>query len=278
MFHSISKSPRLGSAAVRLGLGVSIACALSGCAGTDAASLIAPASPGQTDSTASIDRKPGAASAERDMDRGEQKSPTAAAKRPSADTPRLSEAKADFKAKGLDALARGEFDKAEQMLRKALDPKTPDWQTHSALGVTLASGGRHQEAQLQLAKALSLAPDHPSVLNNLALSYALDGKPDQAEQLLRRLAQSAEAAPQVRNNLALVVAARGQHQEAATIARSASESGKAKGNTDYLATLGKLSSSSIQGSATTPTREARSGRSIDADGQTTSFQLGGPKP
>ena len=143
--------------------------------------------------------------------------------------------------RGLLALELGETGKAETLLRRAHDPKAPDWRLHSALGATLASRGKQQEAQVQFAKALARAPDHPAILNNLALSYALDGKAEEAEKLLRRVQRStpkdAQDAGKVQQNLALVLGLRGKYEEARTVAQSALPAAKAGANVAYLEKL-----------------------------------------
>lgn len=122
--------------------------------------------------------------------------------------------------RGLLLLEVGQIDKAEPLLRQAIDPARPDWRIHSALGAALSAKGRQQEAQMELAKALQLAPDEPAVLNNLALSYALDGKSQHAEQLLRRASgqrASGETVQRTRQNLALLLGLNGRIDEARTV-------------------------------------------------------------
>lgn len=122
--------------------------------------------------------------------------------------------------RGLLLLEVGQIDKAEPLLRQAIDPARPDWRIHSALGAALSAKGRQQDAQMELAKALRLAPDEPAVLNNLALSYALDGKSRQAEDLLRRAAAQrarGETVQRTRQNLALLLGLNGRIDEARTV-------------------------------------------------------------
>jgi Flp pilus assembly protein TadD len=157
--------------------------------------------------------------------------------------------------RGLLALELGETGKAETLLRRAHDPKAPDWRLHSALGAALASRGKQQEAQVQFAKALALAPEHPTILNNLALSYALDGKAEKAEKLLRRVQRSTPRDPQdagkVAQNLALVLGLRGKYEEARTLAQSTLPAAKAGDNVAYLKKLAEDRTAVARASATT---------------------------
>jgi Flp pilus assembly protein TadD len=145
---------------------------------------------------------------------------------------------------GLLALDLGQVQKAEALLRKAIDAKSPDWRLHSGLGAAISAQGRQAEAQVEFGKALALAPDHPSVLNNLALSYALEGKHEQAERLLRRLAQGAPQS-RTRQNLALLLGLKGKIEEARKVSAAALPPDQARANVGYLQALkaGKESAS-----------------------------------
>jgi Flp pilus assembly protein TadD len=123
--------------------------------------------------------------------------------------------------RGLLALETGQMDKAESLLKKAHDPKAPDWRLQSALGSALSANGKQKEAQSQFAKALSMAPDHPAILNNLALSLAMEGKHDDAERLLRQAASTAKD-PQAQQNLAVVLSMRGKPAEGQAVAQATS--------------------------------------------------------
>ena len=138
--------------------------------------------------------------------------------------------------RGLLAVEMGQLSEARELLQKAIDPHTPDWRTHSALGSALAAAGRHSEAQKQFATALELAPDHPSVLNNLALSYALDGKHERAETLLREAAQRSGNA-KTKQNLALILGLKGRNGEARRIAQSVLPPEYVAENESYLSGL-----------------------------------------
>jgi Flp pilus assembly protein TadD len=145
---------------------------------------------------------------------------------------------------GLLALDLGQVQKAEALLRKAIDAKSPDWRLHSGLGAAISAQGRQAEAQVEFGKALALAPDHPSVLNNLALSYALEGKHEEAERLLRRLAQGGQHS-QTRQNLALLLGLKGKIEEARKVSAAALPPEQARANVGYLQALkaGKESAS-----------------------------------
>jgi Flp pilus assembly protein TadD len=138
---------------------------------------------------------------------------------------------------GLLALDLGHVQKAEAVLRKAIDPKAPDWRLHSGLGAAISAQGRQAEAQVEFGKALALAPDHPSVLNNLALSYALQGKHEEAERLLRRLSQGSGNHPQTRQNLALLLGLKGKIEEARKVSAMALPPEQARANVSYLQSL-----------------------------------------
>lgn len=138
------------------------------------------------------------------------------------------------KERGLVALDVGKVKQAETLLRKAFDPREPDWRLHSALGAALAAQGKQADAQIQFTKALEIAPDHPSVLNNLALSYALDGKHDEAERLLKRVAASKGAEPRAQQNLALILGLKGKVGEAKRIGESVLPPDALRTNLSYL--------------------------------------------
>ena len=138
------------------------------------------------------------------------------------------------KERGLVALDVGKVKQAETLLRKAFDPRAPDWRLRSALGAALAAQGKQADAQLQFAKALEIVPDHPSVLNNLALSYALDGKHDEAERLLKRVAAGKGAEPRAQQNLALILGLKGKVGEAKRIGESVLPPDALHTNLSYL--------------------------------------------
>ena len=143
-----------------------------------------------------------------------------------------------MKERGLVALEVGKVKQAEALLRKAFDPKAPDWRLHSALGSALAAQGKQAEAQLQFAKALEIVPDHPSVLNNLALSYALDGKHEEAERLLKRVTAAKGSEPKAQQNLALILGLKGKVGEAKRISEAVLPPEAARVNVSYLQSLG----------------------------------------
>ena len=139
--------------------------------------------------------------------------------------------------RGLLTLELGQADKAAELLKKAHDPKAPDWRQHSGLGAALSALGKQQAAQAELAKALALAPDSPAVLNNLALSYALDGKHTEAERLLRQASDNGGGNPQAKQNLALILGLRGNIDEARRVSEAVLPPEKVKSNVAYLEEL-----------------------------------------
>lgn len=155
-------------------------------------------------------------------------------KAPGADTD-----KAIITERGLLSLELGKIDQAETLLRKADDPKAPNWPVKSALGAALSAKGKQKEAQAELSKALELAPDHPAILNNLALSYALEGKHEEAEGILRRVATVADSGPKTQQNLALILGLNGKVEEARKVSESILPADAAKGNASYLEQLKK---------------------------------------
>lgn len=138
--------------------------------------------------------------------------------------------------KGMLALETGQLEKAEKLLTKAQNPKSPDWRMQSALGSALSANGKQKEAQAQFAKALAQAPDHPAILNNLALSFALDGKHDEAERLLRQASNRASD-PQAKQNLALILGLKGKVDEAKVVAEQSLPPDKAKANVAFFEKL-----------------------------------------
>lgn len=178
--------------------------------------------------------------------------------------------------RGLLALEMGQVDRAEELLRKADDPKAPDWRVSSALGAALSAKGKQQEAQIQFSKALALAPDHPSILNNLALSYALDGKHGEAEKLLRRVAERKESEPQAQQNLALILGLQGNIEEARKVSEATLPADKAQLNVSYLERLQNPDKVSRAEPVTTAGDIIRAARaSADGNGQPI-MQLGTP--
>lgn len=141
------------------------------------------------------------------------------------------------KERGLLALDVGQVKKAVTLLRRAHDPKNPDWRVLSGLGAALSASGKQQEAQAQLTKALELAPEHPSILNNLALSYALDGKHDKAESLLRKASAHKGSSTLSRQNLALLVGLNGNVEEARRMSEGALPATAVRANVGYLERL-----------------------------------------
>lgn len=138
------------------------------------------------------------------------------------------------KERGLLAAELGKLDKAQSLLRKAEDPKAPDWRVPSALGATLSAQGKQSEARAEFQKALTLAPDHPAILNNLALTYAMEGKHQEAETTLRKAVAQSDAGPQSKQNLAIVLGLEGNLDEARKLTTASLPPDKAAANVAYL--------------------------------------------
>lgn len=179
------------------------------------------------------------------------------------------------KERGLLALELGQVQKAEKLLRKADDGKSPDWRLYSALGAALSAEGKQQDAQAEFAKALKLAPDHPSVLNNLALSYALDGKHEEAERLLRQAAGHKDSGAKTQQNLALIVGLKGNVEEARKISESILPPDKAKANASYLERL-KTGTVAVSRAEPSPDDIIRAASVASTDGDRPIMQLGAP--
>ncbi len=133
------------------------------------------------------------------------------------------------------AVDMGQIEFAQKLIRRATDPRNPDWRLISAQGAGLAKQGKHKQAQGYFLRALQLKPAHPPLLNNLALAYALNGDIDDAEQLLRKAAARGQNIGKIKQNLALVLGVQGKFNESQTVAQSVyRDDGKAKDNTEFL--------------------------------------------
>lgn len=113
----------------------------------------------------------------------------------------------------------GQNEQALTIIRRAHDPRAPDWRLLNTEGALLDQLGRFDEAQQRYSAALALAPGEPAVLTNYGLSMALAQRPVEAEKLLRQAVASPAATPKMRQNLALVLALQGRTREAEEIAR-----------------------------------------------------------
>lgn len=178
-----------------------------------------------------------------------------------------------IKERGLLNAEIGKLEKAQALLRKADDPKQPDWRVHSALGATLSAQGNQAEARAEFQKALALAPDHPAILNNLALTYAMEGKNDEAEKTLRKAMAQTDAGPQSKQNLAIVLGLEGNLDEAKKVSSEALPPEKAAANVAYLARFkkGNVAVSAAEPVEATSVRAA----SIAGEQEKPIMQLGG---
>lgn len=77
----------------------------------------------------------------------------------------------------------GDYDKAEILVREALQLDGRIGSAWDTLGVILMKRGRLQEAGESLQKAVALSPENASIQVHLAQYYERTGKPDKAVEL-----------------------------------------------------------------------------------------------
>ncbi len=114
---------------------------------------------------------------------------------------------------GRQALLMGQSDRAEPLLRRALDADPNDWRALSALAALEGRKGRIADARLALDRARTLAEGNAVVLNNLGMSHLLEGNAAEAASLFRKalIAPDLKAAHagQIKRNLAVALAVQG---------------------------------------------------------------------
>jgi len=157
----------------------------------------------------------------------------------------------------LIAKARGRFDRAEELLRRAVELDPADLSGQINLGNLLSKLGRHGEAEPFYAKAIELAPDSEDCLLNLGwtryclgdgagalahyqralakhpgtargqngcgLAYALLGRNAEAEASYRRALAADPRFGGALNNLGVLLKKLGRHEEACDAYRHALE-------------------------------------------------------
>jgi Flp pilus assembly protein TadD len=108
-----------------------------------------------------------------------------------------------------ELLKSGQYEKAAQEWRKAveLDPSQPT--AHNNLGVALAETGKIREAAAHYLKALELSPRYPDAHNNLGELLAGMGKTDDAVAHFRRAVEADPGHAAAHANLGSVLARRG---------------------------------------------------------------------
>ncbi len=137
-----------------------------------------------------------------------------------AETPRINAA--TYFAHGQLLERRGEYERAAEQYRRALE-LTPDLvAARSRLGVTLNKLGDHRAATNAFRTALESEPQAAYLLNNLGFSLYLEEKFDEAEPVLAR---AVELQPEFRRawmNYGLVLARLGKDAEALSAFETAS--------------------------------------------------------
>ena len=104
----------------------------------------------------------------------------------------LSSQKADH------ALRKGEFERAEGMLRELVDRYPDALEFPSRLAAVLARQGKNAEASATLMRAAERAPDDPSIMAALGVHHARAGEYSEASALFRRAADAMPWAPGLR--------------------------------------------------------------------------------
>jgi tetratricopeptide (TPR) repeat protein len=108
----------------------------------------------------------------------------------------------------------GQLDKAEPILRHAVNVAPDQVNARVALGVVLARKGRHAEAIPVLREAVAQEPTNPWAHRNLGGCLMTLGQIAEAETSLRRAAELNPADPQALFGLAQVLQATGELKEA----------------------------------------------------------------
>ena len=77
--------------------------------------------------------------------------------------------------KGGEAFNQGDYSKAEEMYRQALEENDQDASVHLNLGSTLVVTGRVEEGMTSLERALEIDPENPAIYFNLGTAWAKRG-------------------------------------------------------------------------------------------------------
>lgn len=119
-------------------------------------------------------------------------------------TPRLNAA--TYAAHGELLERRGEYGRAAEQYRKALEIAPGLTSTRNRLGVTLNKLGRHAEATAEFRTAIASQPEQAFLQNNLGFSLYLEGKYDEAAAVLQRAIELDPALRRARMNYGVVLA------------------------------------------------------------------------
>ncbi|MBN9308963.1 tetratricopeptide repeat protein, partial [Devosia sp.] len=133
--------------------------------------------------------------------------------------------------------ASGQFERALNVIDRAIDPAAPGWNELMVKGAILDQSGRNDEARLLYGQALKIAPEQASVHANLGLSYAMTNELDKAESELRLAVKMRGATTQVRQNLALVVGLQGRFDESRALFAAELPPDQVEANMAYIKSL-----------------------------------------
>jgi Flp pilus assembly protein TadD len=127
-------------------------------------------------------------------------------------TPRLNAA--TYAAHGELLERRGEYARAAEQYRKALEIAPHLTSTRNRLGVTLNKLGQHPEATAEFRLAIEAQPGQPFLWNNLGFSLYLEGDYDEAAKVLERTVELDPSFRRARMNYGVVLAQLERYDEA----------------------------------------------------------------
>jgi serine/threonine-protein kinase len=108
----------------------------------------------------------------------------------------------------------GQFDQAQDHLRKTLEIDPNFIQTHYRLGAVYEETGRYAEAITEIRQVMKLSEGKPHGIAVLARVYALAGKKEDAQKTLNQLLQMAKQRYVAPTSIALIYAALGDKDQA----------------------------------------------------------------
>lgn len=115
--------------------------------------------------------------------------------------------------RGLEKLAEGDLEEAEQAFRKALEADVEFGPAHNNLGKVLFAKRDFYQAAWEFEYARELMPDRAEPLNNLGLVYEQSGELDRAVESYRAALFLKPDHAEFRANLARVLYVRGDRDE-----------------------------------------------------------------
>jgi Tfp pilus assembly protein PilF len=130
-------------------------------------------------------------------------------------SPERKEAAQRLEDAGIKALAAGENERAEGLLRAALEQTPSSSLAYTNLGISLVRQGRFDEAVPFLEKGFTLAPYSPVTAGNLGLLRWVQGRRDECYELLDRAIALGFTSPLAHYNLGVLALGRGYHRQAA---------------------------------------------------------------